>query len=502
MWAVMGDSDSGMDKHSDLAKLIPKIPYNMAFDENGSKVDKTLVWVHGYNVTGEAAEATFSEVFKRLYHQGFQGEFIGFTWYGTPPPKIPAPHYHQTVVNSFQAGKLLSDFLSKINTKLYLAGHSMGNMVIGNAVQNHLSAMSEYHYLHNANFNYEKYFAVDAAVALEAYGQVDPYYTIDGVKKAPMMMFDNNDAGASWLDYYEYEPTSGFFPTRRLLSSEWYTLFDEADPRSKLTWRNFFSSLDKSKMINLYSSTEEVLRTLENDNFVLDDGRLLNVTTYTWCKQEKFKGRRTDLLMDVSGASSDYCGWRYNDKYAERKSWWHIFKQQLTPSEAAQLTDTELINYPFFRGGGEGWFDGKGLAPLLGPITGTHEVNSDYEVAGITNLTPGEFVTSLVSVLHDFDNYDKFGKSPCHNYLTMREWLLAHAFPATTLPMGANPLSADGFSNNIDMSTMLISNKVQWPRLEKDKQGVFQPAWYHSDYKNIPYQFTFKFYEKIVTEMN
>jgi hypothetical protein len=89
-----------------------------------------------------------------------------------------------------------------------------------------------------------------------------------------------------------------------------------------------------------------------------------------------------------------------------------------------------------------------------------------------------------------------------HAKVKVRDWLLAEAFPATTLPMGANPTNV--FQNiekqNIDMSATkenngCKTNEGSWP---DDRKG----EWKHSDYKNISYQHVYEFYRKIKELIN
>jgi len=86
--------------------------------------------------------------------------------------------------------------------------------------------------------------------------------------------------------------------------------------------------------------------------------------------------------------------------------------------------------------------------------------------------------------------------------VTVRDWLLAEAFPATTLPMGANKytplegnnidMSGDSSDPQIDQIACCKTNEAAWPR-KMNGIGV----WYHSDYKDIPYQHVHEFYRKI-----
>lgn len=94
----------------------------------------------------------------------------------------------------------------------------------------------------------------------------------------------------------------------------------------------------------------------------------------------------------------------------------------------------------------------------------------------------------------DFTNYYKHNQ-PAHGKVKVKDWLLAEAFPATTLPMGANDNGEFVTGNNYNMSEDFKTNVDLWPVLETipGKSG----DWRHSDYKDVPFQHTYKFYNEI-----
>ena len=80
----------------------------------------------------------------------------------------------------------------------------------------------------------------------------------------------------------------------------------------------------------------------------------------------------------------------------------------------------------------------------------------------------------------------------------MADWLFAEGFPATILPAGAN---WNGVLTNFDEHNIDTSQKApdgcmtdpnRWPREYRDV-----PAWWHGDYKDVPYQHTRYFYNKV-----
>jgi hypothetical protein len=438
-------------------------PYAMTEGSN-----KVLIWMHGYNVDSEAARGTYAEVFKRFFHAGLMGEFYGVSWYGNPPAAaIGPPHYHQAVVNAFATARDFALFVEGLGGNASVAAHSLGNLVVGSAIQDH------------GLTNFNKYFAIDAAVALEAYGQ----------ENVVESMLDVED----WLDYWNYRgtdsqgnPVSG----DKLPASEWYRLFEgTADNRKGLTWRNRLGNVPSDRVYNFYSSTEEVLREYPDDDLVKYLELLQNyddvtgyLSIFTWVKQEKFKGR--NLTLNLGGISSPFVGWSFNSNYTKWE-WLSIdHSRHYTPEEAAvEVSKEALKTEPFFA---------------LDTRLFSHDLDN-LVAPDSSGTAPGDFVTKKVNETGLKSYYTD--NVPAHDRVTVRDWLLAEAFPATTLPMGGNENGVIDPKRNINMSSLKDDNggccktrEISWPR-EAVIQG--QRVWRHSDYKDIPYQHVYEFYGKI-----
>jgi hypothetical protein len=98
-------------------------------------------------------------------------------------------------------------------------------------------------------------------------------------------------------------------------------------------------------------------------------------------------------------------------------------------------------------------------------------------------------------------NYYEKNKA-AHKLVTVKDWLLAEAIPATTLPMGANKntIFLDVEEQNIDMSASrdnkgCKTSEALWPRDDTFITDVGD--WFHSDYKDVPYQHVFNFFKTI-----
>ena len=276
-------------------------PENYPDDMPGLESGKYFVFVHGYNVNGEQARGWHAEAFKRMWWSGSKARFVGVSWHGeesqggvgmTSPvasliPDSMTPNYHANVINAFQTADDLASSLGQLDGEISIAAHSLGNMVVGLAVQDH-------------GLQVENYFLVDAAVAMESYNGGE-------AKQANMT---NGD----WVNY-----------DKRLWASEWHVLpWPQNDPRKKLTWRGRLGDLvSRTNAYNFYSSEEEILNNAAAghssgflgaiaDDLVWDSvvgGAVLGERT--WVLQELLKGK--GVSGEVLG--SIYGGWKFNYKY-------------------------------------------------------------------------------------------------------------------------------------------------------------------------------------------
>ncbi len=388
------------------------------------------------------------------------------------------------MVNAFATAQAYKNFIAAVPGTTSIAAHSLGNLVVGSAIQDKgLTAFA-------------KYFAIDAAVALEAYGQVadvaslvNPDGTFATDLSADMIKVED------WPDYIAAGQS-------RLLASEWYKLFQDdplvkppTDNRSQLTWRN---RLDKvvsddvgTKVYNFYSSTEDVLRRYADDD-LLWDGAGANPRMYSWVKQEKFKGRRDrignipQVGADVGGSSSNYGGWSFNSGYSKWSPLSLNQKRHYTPEEAAlEIGGTALKPVPFFA---------LDVWHLFSDPDSILEPSLDNLVESVGGVTPSDFVLKKVSETGLKGYYAN--NASAHGRVLVRDWLLAEAFPATTLPMGGNEngkLIIEG--HNLNMAILFKTNEALWPR-----GSSFVPSvrdWWHSDFKDVPYQHTCEFYKRV-----
>jgi len=412
---------------------------------NENTVAKYFLFLHGYNVSSESAKGWHAETFKRMYWAGSKARFVGVTWYGNQGQTSGVtPNYHINVINAQSQASALKGLVDSLKTDgtVYVAAHSMGNIVASTAITDHGAAFADYYLL-------------NAAVAVEAY---DGSQETEGMKHEDWRV----DAGENDDDDYD----------SRLLASNWYQLFDSSDHRSKLTWRDRLADTKATRYFNFFSSSENVLgnhsgdapsveQTLWNEIMTAlasaisgqaspDQGR------FSWCFQEKTKGTNTNLIFtfipdgENLPLGSRYGGWGFNRQdygdplgpHGSINSVWDADETQhlLTPSGLEGLKTT-----PFF-------FMGDSRMDALVGSGGSSEAQQ---------------------------NQSKY---------------LAEMVPALSYASGANQivkLTADsGEQRNFNMPDIYQNG---WPSV---RMGDL--SWLHSDIKTIAYPYIYQFYDKMV----
>jgi len=129
---------------------------------------KDFVFVHGFNVDEAAGIVWNKTIFKRLWHSGSNARFNAVLWDGSPDETtwfdFGPYHYHNAVIHAFATAPSLASYLDSLNEPV-VAAHSLGNMVANEAITGNHGV---------AAYKVKQLYALDAAVALEAYGDVSP----------------------------------------------------------------------------------------------------------------------------------------------------------------------------------------------------------------------------------------------------------------------------------------------------------------------------------------
>jgi hypothetical protein len=232
-----------------------------------------FVFVHGYSVHEESARAWGAEMFKRLWQSGSKAMFTAVTWRGNDgqlPGWLPwangsTPDYYVNVGHAFATAPALAGAVNSLPGVKVVAGHSLGNMLVSSAIADH-------------GMGADKYFMLNAAVAMEAY-----------------------DSAVSHASTMRHPDWQGY--DSKLWASGWHACFPPGDGRSALTWKDRFGDIPNA--VNYYSSTEDVLAN--------SDGALHNALKdeYAWVNQEMLKGTTLAWL----GPMNAEAGWKFNEDY-------------------------------------------------------------------------------------------------------------------------------------------------------------------------------------------
>jgi pimeloyl-ACP methyl ester carboxylesterase len=423
-------------------------------DGNGSP---WIFFVHGYNVGGDKARGFAAEIFKNLYWSQNRAKFVAVSWFGDPydstSPVDMVSDYQMAVRNAFTTAPFLARYLNSptFSGNKTIIGHSLGCMLVSSAIADYGLTVN------NA-------ILVDAAVSREAFdgdGDQDYYYM----------------ASPAWENLTGGEGNTTATYDRRLWASNWYQRFSSGDARSNLTWLNRLAGAN-SKIYNFYSSTEDILGATSGS---ASSGVLSSLWAsgfngqYAWVVQEKAKGNKQSFLDITPIAGSDYGGWGFNveDAYLPSPYW---------STANTTSANTTSLNYaktsPFFN---NGWalFDND----LGGTTLGTIPHTNDYR--NLFDPSPGGLATLPYYQLNRF---------------------LAEAFPALSLPAGANSVNAvapSGLGNpgdrNFNMPAKFVPDETHWPR-QPVVGGI--PDWFHSDMKAVAYPYLYPLYDKFIEISN
>ncbi|MBQ8112746.1 MAG: alpha/beta fold hydrolase, partial [Kiritimatiellae bacterium] len=256
-----------------------------------------FVFVHGYSVDVQAARGWASEMFKRLWQAGSQSMFTAVDWYGNESQiweDIPlvggeSPDYYVNVAHALDTAVNFAVAANGLPGDKVVLAHSLGNVLVSEAAENHL-------------LSYSRYYMLNAALPVEAYSPE----TLNGE------MIEH-----AWTNV-----------NPRLYSANWHELFEnKPDSRKDLRWRGRFVHVQNA--VNCYSPTEDVLANATATGW----GGI-------WSVQELFKG--TAALHFAPGNCEG--GWGFNGDHS------NLLGTDLTDfAKTNEWTDAELIVSPMFR---------------------------------------------------------------------------------------------------------------------------------------------------------
>ncbi|MCQ2403549.1 MAG: alpha/beta hydrolase [Lentisphaeria bacterium] len=417
-----------------------------------------FAFVHGFNVDEKESGNWQGRMFKRLYQTGANVRLVGIDWNGDYSCQW---NYHTNAEHAFRTAGALKECVTELASKggkVFLLGHSLGNMLVSSAIVDRTMAA-------------DGFFMLNAAVAAEAY---DPerHNTCSNM---------NRMVPKAWRKYP--------FQT---WSAEWYSHFPEGDDRSRLTWKGRFEAMlhapgtgagAKLTVYNYFDSQDEVIGTFVGDNpaddeelWVTDEtgiGRLLvgktgdfDITSrqFAWHKQEFTKGRRNGFhwLLETGFG-----------KYLKDETNVHPEHEDFAYTDEAGWGFQEFERTGRRHSSRGGW--------------------QTYRYSARKSVKEAKAMKDNKKALQDF-NQAVFLHNPAYMAQPTisqkdQDHLLAFGIPALSGTAGSGDVGV--IEKKLDIS----SKKNAWQR---DDAFCLHGIWAHSDYMIMPYFCTYGLYEEIV----
>lgn len=407
---------SGLTDQQDFIKTNNNVPASF-------KPNKNFVFLHGYRVDKQGARAWHAETFKRLYHSGSNAMYVGFSWNANEGvwPTNGELNYWGNVENAFNTAPIVSDIIqTALSGDITVAAHSLGNMVLSQAIQ-------------YEGFTPDNYFMLNPAVPVEAYDSGQLAQDENGVdgRNNPMII-------PNWEMYYHAERV---VQERRLFASDWHSLFDNTDNRSKLTWKDLFKNVpQKTNVLQFYSKGEDVLAKSDGTEYttlnIVTDG----IGANAWVIQEHQKGKNTAAAL----WSGEQGGWGFNCAADD----WYVpgflctKYDSFDSATAFAIADQDLQERPFFN-------------PFLRDnLFSTEGTEGSDEAALFKGHT------------------------------------LAFGIPALSHAAGVEKLGIGAIAPERTFDMNEDSFKKEWPAERRGEKN-----WLHSDAKNIAYRYVYNLYD-------
>ncbi len=387
---------------------------------------KYFVFIHGFAVNEKQARGWNAEIFKRLHQMGSRARFVGISWSGDTGipnfPDIRDANFHKAIFNAFQTGDVMRNALAFTGSAdVTIAAHSLGNIAMSHAIA-------------DAGFSPNRYYLLNAAVAIEAYNS-------QGIPRSQKYAMTEK----KWKRYFD--ATGDLTP--KVFAARWYQLFDEDDKRSELAWVNRFAKVNQIAY-NFYSPGDDVVQNPDPgvDTAFLFDNGFWNTSKGrgAWHSQEFAKGS-TFLATKVQEWKQ--AGWGFANRYVVKPPIDIGYSMSFPPkpSVVAKLSSEDLRKKPIFMDFLE--------KDLFDPAIGS-------------GLAERKFI----------------------KYQT-----LAGGIPALSFAAAANKV--EGVRGNFNMQKSFRTDKNQWPR-EGHEDNKSKGDWIHSDFYGVALPHIYQLYDKMI----
>ncbi len=264
---------------------------------------KSLIFLHGANVSSENAEQWGDVIFKRMWLSGARARFFNVDWRSNIGASA---NYHENASNAFVVASQIASTINSIPGEKVIMAHSLGNMVVSSMIQDYGLQVS-------------KYLMCDSAVPSEAY-----YPANDVSIRVPQLVHPQ------WEEY----PTNSW-------ASNWHKLFvgDSSDDRRLLGWPGRFLGVTQNA-VNFYSTGDEVLELNDDNDIYVWTGATSGYVQYSWHHQELWKGR---AAANVLGGTT-WSGWNIEENWLGVNKISVSEAQQMSPEDFK--TNTVFYCYP------------------------------------------------------------------------------------------------------------------------------------------------------------
>jgi Alpha/beta hydrolase of unknown function (DUF900) len=157
--AISGPQPPIPSTYTTASPPAPNITYSvdtaggtLAFEPGWDQTDDYVVFTHGFNQDYDHSTNYAETMSKRLWWHGYRGRFASFRWqtYGNGGLGGAVGTYNDSEYVAWNSGTAFKQFVESLPASRRIAlAHSMGNMVVGSALQAGL-ALDGYGLLHSA----------------------------------------------------------------------------------------------------------------------------------------------------------------------------------------------------------------------------------------------------------------------------------------------------------------------------------------------------------------
>ncbi len=212
-----------------------------------------IVFVHGWNMPDQPRndwkKAYADTAFKRLYWQGFRGNFYAFDWptfadaegprFGGAAGAAANLTYNPSEFQAYRSGRALKNFLANLDGKTHLLAHSMGNVVAAEALR--LWSLESNQPL------VETYVAMEAAISAGVYGENGTdAFDIAGAYQGVQLGWPHEIHSRSEVDLNRFwssgyasatDPSGPYMQGAKTAAKKWVNLYNPNDVATNIAWK-------------------------------------------------------------------------------------------------------------------------------------------------------------------------------------------------------------------------------------------------------------------------